>query len=152
MTTATSLTTGAAVVDDFLSLPKMQVAGCIYLAVLTIAGWLFFSPTVAWSVFAGGMISLGSFWASYRDVRRLAARMTAPADGPEQMADRSFNKGGYLLKFWIRIAIIGVVLLLLIKSGTINALGLVLGLSTIVFTITFAALNAIRHYYFSGRR
>ncbi len=140
-------------VDDFISLQKMQVAGGLYLVVLTAAGWFLFSSNVAWSIFAGGLVSMGSFWASYRDVRRLVDTMTAPGTEDGNTAGgRTFNKGGYLLKFWIRIAIIGVVLLLLIKSGTVNALGLVLGLSTIVFTITFTALNAVRHYYFSGRR
>jgi hypothetical protein len=62
------------------------------------------------------------------------------------------GKGVVILKFWLRIAMIGVVLLLLIKSSSVNIFGLILGLSTVVFTVTFTAVNVVRHYYFSGRR
>ena len=139
-------------VDDLANLQKMQVTSWLCLAVMTIGSAFAFSLSFALSVFVGGVISILSFWVSHTDVVRFVMTLTETSD-PEQRKERAKKgKGGYLLKFWIRIAIIGVVLLLLIKSGVINIFGLILGLSTVVFTITITAVNVVMHYFFSGRR
>lgn len=139
-------------VDDFLNLQKLQVTSCIYLVVITIATGFALSLTFALSVFAGGVISILSFWVSHTDVIRFVDSLTETTD-PEQRKEKAKKgRGGYLLKFWIRIAIIGVILLLLIKSEWLNIFGLILGLSTVVFTVTLTVLNVARHYFFSTRR
>ena len=43
------------------------------------------------------------------------------------------------------------VLLLLIASSAVNVFGLILGLTTVVFTITLSALGVVWGYYFSRR-
>lgn len=139
-------------VKNIISLRKMQVVSWIYLIVLTVGTWVFFSWTVAWSVLAGGVIAIGSFWVSQRELMGLLNSLAASPELSAGQAKAKFGKSGYLLRFWIRIAIIGVVVLLLIKVSSINAFGLILGLSTIVFTVTFTAVEIVRHYYFSGRR
>lgn len=137
---------------DILSLRKMQVVSWIYLAVLTVGAWLFVSWTVAWSILAGGGLSILSFWLSQRDLTGFIESLVARPDRTEGEAKTRFGKSGFLVRFWIRIAIIGVVVALLIRFSSINAFGLILGLSTIVFTVTFTAVEIVRHYYFSGRR
>lgn len=140
------------VVDELVSLRKMQVTSCIYLVVITIATGFALSLTFALSVFAGGVISILSFWVAHTDIIHLITTLTETTD-PEQRKEKAKKgRGGYLLKFWIRIAIIGVILLILIKSKWLNVFGLILGLSTVVFTITFTVLNVARHYFFSARR
>jgi len=130
----------------------MQVVSWLYLAVLTIGAWLFFSWTVAWSILAGGIIAILSFWLSQRDLAHLLNSLVASPDQTEGEAKARFRKSGFLLRFWVRFVIIGVVVLLLVRFSSINAFGLILGLSTIVFTVTFTAVEIVRHYYFSGRR
>lgn len=130
----------------------MQVVGWLYLGVLVIGSWLFVSWNFAWSILAGGVTATTSFWISQRD---LSTFLNTLGSGPvlsEGQAKVVFSKSGFLVRFWIRIAIIGVVVLLLIKYSSINAFGLILGLSTIVFTVTFTAVEIVRRYYFSGRR
>ncbi len=135
-----------------ISLQRLQVTSWLYLAVVTIGAALAFSFTFALSVFAGGVISIVSFWVSHTDVVKIVSTLTEATD-PEQRKEKARKgKSGYLLKFWIRIAIIGVVLFFLIRSDMINIFGLILGLSTVVFTITVTVLGVAWRYYFSRRR
>lgn len=143
------------VVDELMSLQKMQVLSWIYLLVLTIASWIIFSWSFAWAVLVGGIISILSFLVSHKDVIGFLDSLT-PTQGQEY--DKKAIKKrrlGFIIKFWFRILIIGIVLGLLIWSHKIdkgNIFGLILGLSTVVFTVTFTALSVARHYLFSGRR
>lgn len=137
---------------DIFSLQRMQVVSWVYLAVLTGGSLLFFSWTAAWSVLAGGVIAILSFWVSQRDLTGFLHSLVENPDKTEKEAKARFGKSGFLIRFWIRFIIIGVVVLVLIRYSGINTFGLILGLSTIVFTVTFTAVEFVRHYYFSGRR
>ncbi len=139
--------------EDLISLQKMQVAGWIYLLCLTVGSWMVVSWSFALAVLVGGVISILSFVASHRDVVgffETIAGVQENEDSDKKKIKKS--KSGFLLKFWIRIGVTGVVLLLFIKSGKANVFGLILGLSTVVFTITFTALSVAKRYFFSGRR
>ena len=142
-------------VDDLLSPQKIQTWSWIYLLVLTVGSWIIFSWTFAWPVLAGGIISILSFRVSHKDVAGFLESMTPPQEGESDKKEVGKGKFGLIIKFWFRMLIIGVVLLIIIKSHKIsrdNIVGLVLGLSTVVFTVTFTALGVARHYFFSGRR
>jgi hypothetical protein len=140
------------VTDDVLSLQKMQSVCWIVLAGLTLGSFFVVSVSFAWSVLAGGVISNISFLISQKDIKGFIESITSSPE-PEAMQTKvKQGQKGYLLKFWLRIAIIGIVLLLLIKSGVVNIFGLILGLSTVVLAVTFVSLDVIRNYYFSRRR
>ena len=138
--------------EDELSLQKMQVVGWTVLVIMTAGSALLMSLQFAGSVFIGGVISISSFWLSYKDVMRLVDSVTSTPLPESKKESARLGQKGYLIKFWIRLAIIGVVLLLIIKSGMVNIFGLILGLSTVVVTITCMSMNVVYHYYFSGRR
>ncbi len=138
--------------EDALSLQKMQVVGWTVLVIMTVVSALLMSLQFAGSVFIGGVISIVSFWLSYKDVVRLVDSVTSTPLPEAKKESARLGQKGYLIKFWIRLAIIGVVLLLIIKSGMVNIFGLILGLSTVVVTITCMSMNVVYHYYFSGRR
>ncbi|GAB6190296.1 ATP synthase subunit I [Desulfocastanea catecholica] len=138
--------------ENVLSLQKMQVISCIVLAVMTLASAVLVSLWFAWSVFAGGLVSIASFWVSNKDVMRLIHSVTSIASPEDRKAQAQQGQKGYLLKFWLRIVLIGIVLLFLIKSKTVNIFGLILGLSTVVIAITFISLHVAGHYFFRGRR
>jgi len=101
----------------------------VYLGLLVLGSWWFASWSFAWGVLAGGIVSVVSFRVSYRDVTAFIDTMAGP----------------------LRIAVIGIVLLLLIRFGDINVFGLILGLTTVVFTITMSGLGVVWRYYFSRR-
>ena len=138
--------------ENVLSLQKMQVISCIVLAIMTLASAILFSLSFAWSVFVGGVISICSFWVSNKDVVNLIDSVSSLPSLEDRKAKATQGQKGYLLKFWLRIVIIGVVLFVLIKSQTVNIFGLILGLSTVVIAITFISLNVAGHYFFRGRR
>jgi len=140
------------VTENELALQKMQVISWTLLAVMTLCSVVLVSPRFAWSVFAGGVVSICSFWVSNKDVLRLIDSVTSLSSLEDRKAQAQQGQKGYLLKFWIRIVLIGIVLFLLINSKAVNIFGLILGLSTVVLAIIFIALNMARHYFFRGRR
>lgn len=138
--------------EDVLTLQKMQVISWICLAVLTIGAVVIVSFEFAVAVMVGGLISIGSFWVSQTEVMRVILSVTSLPSLEDRQAQAKQGQKGYLVKFWGRLAIIGVVLLVIIKSQAVNIFGLILGLSTVVLAVTFISMNVARHYFFRGRR
>lgn len=128
----------------------MLVLGWFYLAVLTLASLIFGSLGFAAGVAAGGIIAMTSFSVAVKDLQRFVDSVAAEDD--HAAGNRSAGKGkkGLIIKFWLRIFLIGVVLLVLLKSG-VNVFGLLLGLTTVVFTVTLSGVGAAWRYY-HGRR
>jgi hypothetical protein len=130
----------------------MQLLSWVVLLVLTSAALLFGSLSFAWSVLAGGLISIASFFLSNRDIVRLVDSVVSLPDLDDRKATAERGQRGYLLKFWLRIISIAVALLVLIKWQLVNIFGLILGLSTVVVAIVFISINVAVHYVFRGRR
>jgi len=130
----------------------MQVISCIVLAVLTLASAVLVSRWFAWPVLVGGVVSIASFWVSSKDVLGLVHSVTSIASLEDRKTRAQQGQKGYLLKFWLRIVLIGIVLLFLIKSKAVDIFGLILGLSTVVIAITCISLHVAGHYFFRGRR
>ncbi len=139
-------------IEESLTLQKMQVTSWIVLAFLTLGSAVVVSPAFALAVFVGGVVSVCSFWVSHGDVMKVVHSVSSRPSLEERKAQARQGQRGYLLKFWIRIVIIGLVLLAIIKSRAVDIFGLILGLSTVVFSITFVSLNVMRHYFFRGGR
>ena len=137
--------------EDSLSLEKMQVVGGCILAVITIAAAIFGSLWFAWSILAGGLISMCSFWVANKGVIRLVESVTSLGSPDDRKAKSRQEQKGYLLRFWLRIIIIGIVLMVLIKGHLVNIFGLILGLSTVVLTVAFISIKVAWDYFFRGR-
>ncbi len=135
-----------------LSLRKMQVLSWACLLVLCVASWLLVSWEFAGSVAVGGVLSVVSFMLSHRDVARFLKSLDSSKDEPGEKQTLNIGKSRYIIKFWLRLAIIGLVLLMLIKSGKVNIFGLLVGLSTVVFTITLTTVGEAGRYIISSRR
>ncbi len=131
-----------------MSLKRMLALSWLYLAVLVLGAWVMSSWSLAWGVLAGGIISIASFLVMYRDVASLFDSIAPGGQAAESLRKK---KKGLVLKFWLRLFLIGLILLMLIKYGGINVFGLILGLSTVVVTITFSAFGVVWRYYFSRR-
>lgn len=138
--------------DELLSLRKMQVLSWVCLLVLCVGSWLFLSWEFAWAVAVGGVISIVSFMLTHQDVARFMKSLDSSEEGQAEKKALKVGKSRYIIKFWLRLAIIGLVLLMLIKSGKVNIFGLLVGLSTVVFTITLATVGAAGRYIISSRR
>lgn len=138
--------------DDVLTLQKMQSICWFCLLAMVGGALLFGSLPFAGAVLLGGIISVGSFWLSHREVIRMVHSVVALPALEDRQAQARQGQRGYLVKFWLRLVFTGVVLLLLIKSGKVDVFGLILGLSTVVLAVTIISLDVARHYLFRGRR
>jgi hypothetical protein len=136
-------------VEDKLSLKRMLALSWLYLAILVIGSWVMSSWSFAWGVLVGGVISIASFLVSYREVRRFFE--THELQQGQSARKSKFTKQGLILKFWLRLLLIGLVLFFFIRFSSINVFGLILGLTTVVFAITLSALGVVWGYYFSRR-
>lgn len=138
--------------DELLSLRKMQVLSWVCLLILCGGSWLFYSWEFAWAVAIGGVISIVSFMLTHQDVARFMKSLDSSEEGQGEKKTLKVGKSRYIIKFWLRLAIIGLILLMLIKSGKVNIFGLLVGLSTVVFTITLTTVGAAGRYIISSRR
>jgi hypothetical protein len=138
-------------VEELLSLKKMLVMSWVYLLILVLGSWIISSWSFAWAVLAGGIISIVSFHVSQRDVTAFMDSLVPGQEGAVEKGTIKKSKKGFILKFWFRLFLIGLVLFFLIKSSNINVFGLILGLTTVVFTVTLSAVTVVWRYYFSRR-
>jgi ATP synthase I chain len=136
-----------------ISLKQVQVFSFGFLLALTGGSWLIMSWFFAQSVLVGGVIAIASFFSGHRDISSfLKTFETLPEEKEREKEKKSFGKSRYIVKFWLRLALIAVVLLFFIKSGQANVIGLLLGLSTVVFAIILTTLNVAGRYFLSRRR
>jgi hypothetical protein len=138
--------------DEFLTLRKIQILTWVCLLALCVGAWVFWSLEMAWSVAVGGVISISSFILARRDVARFMKSLDPSEAGQREKKAFKLGKLSYIINFWLRLAVIGLILLMLIKSGKINIFGLLVGLSTVVFTIILTTVGAAKYYIISKRR
>jgi len=127
----------------------MLALSWLYLAVLVLGSWVISSWSFAWGVLVGGVLSIASFLVSYRDVMKFFEALELQQGQSAKVGKKT--KKGLILKFWLRFFLIGLILFFFIKYSSINIFGLILGLTTVVFTITFSAVGVVWKYYFSRR-
>lgn len=140
-----------------LSFETIQKIALFFLVIFVAAAAFFVSYFVAWSIFAGGLIVLGNLWFSKEGMLHMAGAVTAASGmgAEQQKAVASGKRHGYLLKFWLRIVITGVVLFVLIRWQLVNIIGLLVGLSTIFVTTLALSFGVVVYYLIQqsqGRR
>ena len=80
----------------------------------------------------GGLLANISFVLLKRDISRVMA-------GPLNSA-----KGRFLIKYYIRLTVLALILFFLVKYSSINLVGLMVGLSTVVISIGIMAVGAAK--------
>lgn len=133
-----------------ISLKQVQVLSFGFLVVLTGGSWLIMSWSFAQSVLVGGVIAIASFFSGHRDIASFLKTFEPPEEGKEKEKKAS-GKSVYIIKFWLRLALIAVVLLFFVRSGKADVIGLLLGLSTVVFAIILTTLSVAGRYFFSRK-
>ena len=103
----------------------------ILLLVLALGGTLFGSLKFGASILTGGVLALANFfW--------LASALRRVLQLPVATAGKFAN-----LRYLLRLAVMGVILYLLIVHAGVDVIGLILGLSVIVVTVTVLALYTL---------
>ena len=129
-----------------ISLKQVQALSIGFLVVLTGGSWLIMSWSFAQSVLIGGVIAIASFFSGHRDIDSFLKTFEPPKEG-EEKEKKGSGKSVYIVKFWLRLALIAVVLLFFIRSGKADVIGLLLGLSTVVFAIILTTLSVAGRYF-----
>ncbi len=107
-------------------------------SLLTTGSWYVVDWPFAQSVLVGGALASGSFFLTKRTAMRLVHYATTAKDD-EQRSSKSLL-AGFAVKFYARLVILAVILLLLNTRFSINAIGLIIGLSTIMVSIIIVVL------------
>jgi len=118
-----------------VSLAKIVLGNLLLLLLFTGAGWLFFSPFMAWSIFAGGAVANGSFLLLKKD-------LVALLRGAPDVA-----RGRFFIRYYLRLAAMGAVLFLLVRYRQVQWAGLLLGLSTVPLSIVLVVVAAAKDIY-----
>lgn len=135
-----------------ISLKQVQALSIGVLVVLSCGSWLIMSWNFSQSVLIGGVISIASFFSGHRDISSFLETFEAPVEGEEETKKRKGSgKSVFIVKFWLRLALIAVILLFFIRSGKADVIGLLLGLSTVVFAIILTTLRVAGHYFLSRK-
>ncbi len=120
-------------------LSYVQRFSWLLLAVLTAGSWYMFSGTVAQSVLIGGLLANVSFFMLRRDVDLFITNFSQA--GMNWRAVRKLEKVKFFLKFYGRLAVLAVVLYLLITWMSIDVIGLVIGISSIMLSVVIVVLS-----------
>lgn len=96
------------------------------------SGWPF-----ARSVLIGGLLVNGSFWLLKRDAQRLMTRV-----GEDEGARTNVEKTRFVLRAFARFVVLGLLLFALASRVSINAVGLTLGLATVMVSVVIIGLSA----------
>lgn len=103
------------------------------LVLSSLAGLLLVSPKFALGIFLGGLIVTVNF--------HLLARTLKKALTPPHLASPNV----VITKYYIRFIVSAVLIFLIIVSKIVNPLGLIAGLSIVVFSIMLATLVEVKH-------
>ncbi len=134
-----------------ISLKQVQLLSFAFLVVLVGGSWLIMSWGFAQSVLVGGFIAIASFFSGHRDIASFLATFEPPGEGEEEKKKKGSGKSVFIIKFWLRLALIAVILLFFVKSGRADVIGLLLGLSTVVFAIILTTIGVAGRYFLSRK-
>ena len=143
-----------------ISLKQVQATSFGLLLLLTGGSWLVKSWSFAQFVLVGGIIAVASFFSGRRDIEAFLRSFQAPPESAETGAEEESkkkggikSKAGYIIKFWLRLALIGVVLWFVVRKteDLEDIIALLLGLSTVVFAIILTTVSVAGHYLLSRK-
>jgi hypothetical protein len=120
-------------------LRSVQRFNLCLLAVLICGSWYIFNWSLAQSVLIGGMLANISFFMLRRDIKEFMGNFSQA--GMNWKAVKKFEKVKFFLKFYGRLTALAFVMYLLITMVTIDVIGLVVGLSTIMFSVIVVVLS-----------
>jgi hypothetical protein len=119
---------------DILTPRHLKIANWSVLAVLILAGYVWFGREFALGVLVGGLVVVINFHLLHQALRGTLGQLAnRPQEGPRAKA---WFAARQLLRFFVLLAII----FLLVGQGWVNIFGLLVGLSTVVLTLMLAAL------------
>ncbi|MCI5209721.1 MAG: hypothetical protein D3910_13215 [Candidatus Electrothrix sp. ATG2] len=125
--------------DELLLLHRIERFNLLVLALLIIGSWYLVDWFFARSVLVGGALSSGSFFWLKRTALRFI-RHAARSGADEQGNAKPPSSSSFAVKFTVRLLVLAFLLLLVNTQFSINAIGLVIGLSTVMLSVVIVVL------------
>ena len=110
---------------------KIEFANWIMLAILFIPALIFAPFKFSLGVLLGGFISILNYYWMERGLRGIFANTAGNVKGP------------VIGKYYIRLVLTAIVLYFLIANGTVNVIGLLIGLSVVVINIIITLITTM---------
>ena len=110
---------------------KIESANWIMLAILFIPALIFAPLKFSLGVLLGGFISILNYYWMERGLRDIFANTAGNVKGP------------VIGKYYIRLVLTAIVLYFLIANGTVNVIGLLIGLSVVVINIIITLITTM---------
>jgi hypothetical protein len=104
--------------------------------VVSILGFMLFPPGVAWGILCGGLLVTINF--------HLLAKTLKKALTPPHLTSHNM----ILAKYYLRFLASGFIIFLLIAGRIVHPVGLVIGLSIVVFSIVLATVCEVKKIIF----
>jgi uncharacterized membrane protein len=122
-----------------LFLKKIRMTNWLWMGVMTFAGWQAFSPFMAQSILAGGLIGIASFELLKRDLVGILTGISRQ--------NKKAKKIGFFIKYFARLVTLAVILVSLANLRLVNLMGLLVGLSAVVLSICIAAIGEAKKIF-----
>lgn len=116
---------------------RVMVCSLFLLGVLVAVSCIFSGWPFARSALVGGLLINGSFWLLKRDAQRLMTRVSE-----DEGVKTNVEKTRFVLRSLARFVVLGLLLFVLASRVAINAVGLTLGLATIMISVVIIGLSA----------
>jgi ABC-type branched-subunit amino acid transport system permease subunit len=120
---------------NVMSPRHLKIANWVVLAILVVAGYLLGGREFALGVLVGGLVVVVNFHLLHRFLQGSLER--AQIDRESKGQAQAFFAAKQLLRF----AALVVIVYFLVRHGWVNVIGLVVGLSTVVLTLTVLGIN-----------
>ena len=121
---------------ELLTPRRLKIANWLVLAVLTGAGGLWQGKKFALGILVGGLVAVINFHLLHQALRGMAQRATAGSGAEAAITAKAYFASRRLLRFFALVLVI----YLLVRHGWVNIFGLLVGLSTVVFTLMLVAI------------
>lgn len=122
------------------SLQRIEFASWLLLLFLCLTGVLFAASYVTTSILVGGIIANSSFGWLKKDLTRLFAGSLASI------------KARFFIRYYIRLSALVALLFVLVKTQTVHALGLLIGLSTVFLGVLITLIFETKRIYFNNMK
>ncbi len=131
---------------DFLNPRTMKTTSWIVLAVLAVAGWLWFGREFAIGILVGGLLAVLNFhFMAYI----LNSTLNRQWGSQEEWQTTGRQAVSFMtLKYVLRFTVLAVIIFFLVTTGWVNIFGLVVGLSTVVLTLMVLGILESRKIFF----
>lgn len=117
----------------------------LLLVVFSAGSWLVYSDQFAVSVLIGGVLVNVSFFLLKKDIAQLLHKVSEAGRGADAVSRTEQIR--FFIKFYARLVVLGLLLILLVARLPVNMIGLSLGLATVMLSVILVVLSRGKIFY-----